>query len=505
MACRRPITVTFALLGVALFVTAHVLLRPPKGQTHPRSAARYAGVLTARRPNDGASALPSRRQLPQQAQPEPPRRQPPQQAPQHDAGCTGAVHFSELNLNAAARRQWACARSAAVPAVMLTFGSRSMADFLRNWVAHVRKQGITLYLVGALDDDILALCNADTIAAATIPDAVLRAKGLDTSASLSRVKAYYRYQPGTFLRMGLVKQHFIRQVTDERSPPILFESFNAFSPIGLPPGAQRWPRCDGLRRRRRLDAAAVAARALRRRIAAARPPERRPPRARRRHSLRRPGAEISPRSRLETSGVSSISSRLYLELISAASRRQVQQYLDCDRHRWHLDSELNTGVVFFRATPAALAVLDDWCDEHETRLNYFTKHARIATRHGIMTVVARWSRQAGGDDGGAGEEQSEPRPVLAQPSARAAQDGRSQICRRRARHVAPRAGPLVVVVVVVLVAAGTMAVVVTLKSFESPAQLATLRAGARGVPLYGLPRGASSVDTSNASLRAIYR
>ena len=54
-------------------------------------------------------------------------------------------------------------------------------------------------------------------------------------------------------------------------------------------------------------------------------------------------------------------------------------------------------------------------------------------------------------------------------------------------------------------AAGTMAVVVTLQSFESPAQLATLRAGARGVPLYGLPRGASSVDTSNASLRAIYR
>ena len=250
MACRRPITVTFALLGVALFVTAHVLLRPPKGQTHTRSAARYAGVLTARRPNDGASAPPPRRQLPQQVQPEPPRRQPPQQArpepprrqspqqtPQHDAGCTGAVHFSELNLNAAARRQWACARSAAVPAVMLTFGSRSMADFLRNWVAHVRKQGITLYLVGALDDDILALCDADTIAAATIPAAVLRAKGLDTSASLSRVKAYYRYQPGTFLRMGLVKQHFIRQVIAERTPPIFFQLFNAFSTTGLLPGA----------------------------------------------------------------------------------------------------------------------------------------------------------------------------------------------------------------------------------------------------------------------------
>ena len=25
---------------------------------------------------------------------------------------------------------------------------------------------------------------------------------------------------------------------------------------------------------------------------------------------------------------------------------QVQQYMDSDKHRWHVDSELNTGVVF---------------------------------------------------------------------------------------------------------------------------------------------------------------
>ena len=39
----------------------------------------------------------------------------------------------------------------AVPVVMLTFGSHSMADFLLNWVAHVKKIDQRLYLVGALD------------------------------------------------------------------------------------------------------------------------------------------------------------------------------------------------------------------------------------------------------------------------------------------------------------------------------------------------------------------
>jgi len=34
--------------------------------------------------------------------------------------------------------------------------------------------------------------------------------------------------------------------------------------------------------------------------------------------------------------------------------------MDSDKHRWHVDSELNTGIVFFRATAPALAVLDEW-------------------------------------------------------------------------------------------------------------------------------------------------
>ena len=49
---------------------------------------------------------------------------------------------------------WGCWGSSegGVAAVMLTFGSHSMADFLLNWVEHVKKLGQRLYLVGALDE-----------------------------------------------------------------------------------------------------------------------------------------------------------------------------------------------------------------------------------------------------------------------------------------------------------------------------------------------------------------
>ena len=81
---------------------------------------------------------------------------------------------------------------------------------------------------------------------------------------------------------------------------------------------------------------------------------------------RRDLAEIPAGDIRRVVGIVSAVSRVDLGCIPA----QVQQYLDCDRHRWHLDSDLNTGVVFFRSTPAAFAVLDDWCDHHETRLTH---------------------------------------------------------------------------------------------------------------------------------------
>ena len=47
---------------------------------------------------------------------------------------------------------------------------------------------------------------------------------------------------------------------------------------------------------------------------------------------------------------------------------QVQQYMDSDKYRWHIDSELNTGVIFFRNSPGGVAVLDECCDRGLSRV-----------------------------------------------------------------------------------------------------------------------------------------
>lgn len=97
---------------------------------------------------------------------------------------------------------------------MLTFGSNSMSDFMLNWVANVKRIKQTLYLVGALDVKLKALCEHQSIPSATMAREALTAMGLDSYVSQlgSFAGTYYRYTPGTFLRMGVVKQVFIRQM-----------------------------------------------------------------------------------------------------------------------------------------------------------------------------------------------------------------------------------------------------------------------------------------------------
>jgi hypothetical protein len=62
---------------------------------------------------------------------------------------SGTDIFDQLELNGAARRLWGCVDRSRVQAVMLTFGSKSMSDFLINWVEHVRRLGVNAgpYLV----------------------------------------------------------------------------------------------------------------------------------------------------------------------------------------------------------------------------------------------------------------------------------------------------------------------------------------------------------------------
>ena len=68
------------------------------------------------------------------------------------AKCGGGITFESLQLNQAAQELWGCwGNGSDVPAVMLTFGSHSMADFLLNWLEHVKRLDQRLYLVGALD------------------------------------------------------------------------------------------------------------------------------------------------------------------------------------------------------------------------------------------------------------------------------------------------------------------------------------------------------------------
>ena len=117
-------------------------------------------------------------------------------------------------------------------------------------------------------------------------------------------KLYYRYAPGTFLRMGLIKQVFIREM--------LVAGLDAMvSDVDVAWFRSPWPLV-------------------------------------RYGGPSQPGGPVQSRCRL-------------LALADVVlSVDQVQQYMDTDTHHWHIHSELNTGVAFFRNSEGALAVLDEW-------------------------------------------------------------------------------------------------------------------------------------------------
>jgi len=218
-------------------------------------------------------------------------------------GDGASLSFGPLELNSHAKRLWGTCAGAdsGVRAVFLTFGSHSMADFLLNWVAHVRKLDQRLYLVGALDAKLAALCEEQGIPAATISDDVLSSLGAAKLGSKAST-TYYRYAPGTFLRMGLIKQVFIRQM--------LLTGLDAMvSDVDVAWFRSPWPLV------RYGDASQLPVRANARLLA-------------------------------------------YADVVLSVD--QVQQYMDSDKHQWHIGSELNTGVAFFRNSPGALAVLDEW-------------------------------------------------------------------------------------------------------------------------------------------------
>ena len=96
-----------------------------------------------------------------------------------------------------------------------TFGSASMMQFFRNWLHFVRKVGIGPVVIGAADKQMYVACTAEEIAAIAI------APGLDVwnytrRGNVSTVVQeghsewkYYRHHKSSFLEIGLVKAAFL--------------------------------------------------------------------------------------------------------------------------------------------------------------------------------------------------------------------------------------------------------------------------------------------------------
>lgn len=79
--------------------------------------------------------------------------------------------------------------------LFLTFGGESMADFMHNWIHHVRAIGVKAYLVAALDKPAYEVCNR-----AGYPSAQL-----DFNSSWS----YFRMNDQAFLQMGILKNNLL--------------------------------------------------------------------------------------------------------------------------------------------------------------------------------------------------------------------------------------------------------------------------------------------------------
>ena len=214
------------------------------------------------------------------------------------ATCGGGITFESLQLNQAAQELWGCwGNGSDVPAVMLTFGSHSMADFLLNWLEHVKRLDQRLYLVGALDQRMEQLCAEHGIPAATIKPSAMAANGILSSVGQLGQSSgqYYRYAAGTFLKMGLVKEVFIRAMLDAGLDAMVSDVDVAW--LASPWPLVRWPEAGA-----RPEAALLAL------------------------------ADV------------------------ILSVDQVQQYMDSDKYQWHIHSELNTGVIFFRNSEGALGL-----------------------------------------------------------------------------------------------------------------------------------------------------
>ena len=120
---------------------------------------------------------------------------------------------SALAFNAPARAEFAGV-SPRGATLHFTFGTSSMMDFVKNWIFFVRKAALSPFLIGAADKRLLDACSSMGVpAAAIIPELdVWTYQRKPKRAEVYEMKsnwAYMRHHKSDFLEMGLVKVAFL--------------------------------------------------------------------------------------------------------------------------------------------------------------------------------------------------------------------------------------------------------------------------------------------------------
>ena len=198
-----------------------------------------------------------------------------------------------------------------------TFGSLSMLDFLHNWKHFVDRLGLAPALVGAADAQMLKACTREGIAAVGIAPELDVWNYTRSSTRASTVVQegaaewkYYRHHKSSFLELGLVKAAFLWELL-RLGYDVLISDLDV---VWLNDGWERWMTYRN----------------------AARPP--------------------LPEAEMQAMADVLVSTDELDELYDA--------HMTWERWPWGIGwgwrSELNTGVVFWRATNGSLAFVQAW-------------------------------------------------------------------------------------------------------------------------------------------------
>ncbi|KAL1519824.1 hypothetical protein AB1Y20_023330 [Prymnesium parvum] len=146
------------------------------------------------------------------------------------------------NLRANAPAAELLARLDGPTTVHFTFGSFSMMEFLHNWRHFVQKAGLRPALVGAADHQMFVACEAEGIGALEIAgglDVWTYTRSRNASTAVQQGKSdfkYYRHHKRSFLELGLVKVAFLWELL-ELGHDILISDLDV---VWIRPEWERW-------------------------------------------------------------------------------------------------------------------------------------------------------------------------------------------------------------------------------------------------------------------------